>query len=81
MSFNDPNPRLAQQVTQELVTLFARAHDVVPGATVAVIETASLPEHPVAPNRIKLAGTGLGCGALFGVIVGFFWRRRPPAAA
>ncbi len=45
------------------------------GENLEVLDPASLPEAPVAPNRLLIGAAGLGVGLLLGVLM--LWRRRP----
>jgi uncharacterized protein involved in exopolysaccharide biosynthesis len=48
------------------------------GEVLEVLDPASLPTHPAAPNRLAISLAGLGIGLLIGVIR--IWPRRPRAA-
>jgi capsular polysaccharide biosynthesis protein len=52
------------------------------GETLDLLEPASLPQNPVAPNRLAIAAAGLALGLLLGALAPRLWRRnRTPQPA
>jgi hypothetical protein len=80
ISFSYPDASIAQQGARELTGKFEEINYLLseeqketPTPIVYLMETASLPQKPVSPNRIAIALGGLAAGAAVGA---WPWRRR-----
>ena len=58
--YNQATDRLATAATGERIELLSR------GQRITVVEQPSIPSQPTKPNRVKLAGVGIGVGLLAG---------------
>jgi len=78
VQFEYPDRFKAQAVVRELVARFIDANLAAPaGATLEVLDPASLPASPFYPNRLTITALGLAAGSLLGFLIGLF-RARPP---
>ncbi|MFN0113325.1 MAG: GumC family protein [Paracoccaceae bacterium] len=59
--FNNAVQRLAQAATGERIELLSK------GERVSVIDAAVVPQNPIKPNRIMIAGGGIGAGVFLGL--------------
>ena len=84
ISFEYPDRLKAQAVVRDMVSKFIEGNFLAErrlghtpasgGLTMEVLDGASLPDNPVAPNRPVIAAIGLVAGALLGTVLA--WRRR-----
>jgi uncharacterized protein (DUF433 family) len=81
IQFSYQDPRVAQMVTQELVSryidqnIMSRAKEAVP-ITLELLDPASLPFNPVSPRPLRITTMGLALGLTLGAIVAYV-RRTP----
>ncbi len=75
ISFQYPDPYLAQRVTSDLVAQITGARTL----PVEVLDPPSLPRFPSSPNRPQMAAFGISAGALLGLAASRF--RRPVSTA
>ena len=87
VSYLDPDPRRAQQVTQRVMTRAIQAHAenaaaATPstGVQLRIVATPDLPESPSRPYLGWLIGAGFGGGALLGAAIAAVRRRRDQSA-
>jgi uncharacterized protein involved in exopolysaccharide biosynthesis len=75
VSFDNENPAAAQATLRAIVSSLAERH--VPqgdgAADMEVLNPASLPSQPLAPNRMRVIGGGLGLGLVLGFVCGAIW--------
>lgn len=72
LSFDHPDPRIAQAVARELGNRFLAAPDL----RLAVLDEASLPHRPISPRPSAIMVFGAGVGALAGLAAGLLASRR-----
>jgi uncharacterized protein involved in exopolysaccharide biosynthesis len=75
ISFTYPDRLGAQTVTRDLVTRFIAVNGVAPSTT-EVLDSASLPQEPIYPNRLNIAVLGTVVGILLGIAVSLFRRAK-----
>ena len=83
VSFAYPDPVIAQKTTNALIArlvdanlaLAGKAADRKTGASLDLLDPASLPRNPTAPNRRQIAFLGLGAGVLAGILAVMFRRK------
>ena len=84
MSYLDPDPRRAQELTQRLITGTIEANlrlagrpaaDTRAGTQLRILDVANLPDAPARRNLGWLFSLGFGGGAILGAVIGV-WRRR-----
>ena len=73
ISFTYPDRVLAQTVTRDLVARIITTTDAPPSAT-EVLDSASLPQEPIYPNRLNIAALGTVVGILLGLTASRFHR-------
>jgi hypothetical protein len=79
ISYANADPRIAQQVTQELMVQLARFTEATP-TRLEVSRLPAVPEHALNRNRVVTASaSGAGGGVLLGTMIGLL-RRRTKAA-
>lgn len=77
ITFNYPDPRLAQAVNRELVAKFRAALPRAAALTsLEVLDPPSLPGQPIYPNRSVIVFAGLSAGLLIGLAAAFAQRWR-----
>jgi uncharacterized protein involved in exopolysaccharide biosynthesis len=83
VSFRYPDPVLAQKTTNALMTRLVdenfTARKTSGILVLDLLDPASLPRNPSAPNRWTIALTGLAAGLLTGILLALFRRKRKPA--
>ncbi len=86
IQFSYQDPRVAQMVTQELVSRYidqnmsAGAHAFAP-ITLELLDPASLPFNPVSPRPLRITTMGLALGLTLGAIVAYVQRTPQPMLA
>ena len=81
VSFVHSDRHKAQQVTADILDRFVKENLIRKvNSTLQVINTPSLPQDPISPNRATIAAIGLCGGALLGIAIAWI-RRRPSNAA
>jgi len=69
VAFQYPDPAKAQFVTRQLITKLAESMPHAPGMSAEVLDPASLPDKPFAPNRPAIVGAGVVLGLLAGIVL------------
>jgi hypothetical protein len=82
ITFTYPDAFKAQQVTQDLVTRYMdeNIRETEGENTLRVVDLASLPQRPVTPEPLPIAGAGMAVGAALGGLGALFRRRKPEFA-